>query len=248
MEFLMQVWNNGLWGMEPEILQLSVHTLLRLALAGLLGGIIGFERQHSHRPAGMRTHVLVTVGSALVMCMAEYVKLQFYSGVENPPDITRMGAQVISGIGFLGAGTILREGFSVKGLTTAASLWAVACIGLAAGIGFWPGALLGTVVIFVTLNSMKKFAMRFSRVKVIFIGVGDEYHVSEKVTDIFRACGAKLRRLEIIFPEDADTPLPDKDITKVLRALAYINSEAELEMIKMNILEVEGVHDFVVES
>ena len=241
-QILLDAWNNGLWGVDPALVQMTVHTLWRLVLAALLGGAIGYERQHSHRPAGMRTHVLVAVASALVMCTSEYVTRN-----TGGSDIMRLGAQVISGIGFLGAGTILREGFSIKGLTTAASLWAVACIGLAVGIGFWPGALVATAVIFLTLNSMKKYAIRHSSIRTIYIGVGDEHHVSERVTEIFHTCGAKLRRLEIIFPEDADGVVHNKNVTKVLRALAYIKSDSDLALIKENILSVEGVREFYLE-
>ena len=98
-----------------------VSWICRLITAVILGGIIGFEREHSHRPAGFRTHILVAVGSALIMMTAIYISRH----VEGEVDLSRMSAQVVSGIGFLGAGTILREGFTVKGLTTAASLWTV---------------------------------------------------------------------------------------------------------------------------
>ena len=100
-----------------------IDAVIKMVLVIFLSGIIGYEREHSHRPAGFRTHILVAVGSALVMMTSKYIFLE-YEGLANF-DPTRLGAQVISGIGFLGAGTILREGFSVKGLTTAASLWEV---------------------------------------------------------------------------------------------------------------------------
>ncbi len=126
----------------------------RLLLACLLGGIIGYEREQTHRPAGFRTHILVCIGSALVMVTSEFIFKQ-YSGHTNA-DPARLGAQVISGIGFLGAGTIIREGFNVKGLTTAASLWAVSCVGIAVGIGFYEGAIAATILIYLTLITLKK--------------------------------------------------------------------------------------------
>jgi len=133
----------------------------RLLLACVLGGIIGYERENARRPAGFRTHILVCVGSALVMVTSEYIFKQ-YKGLANI-DPTRMGAQVISGIGFLGAGTIIREGLSVKGLTTAASLWAVSCVGLAVGIGFYEGAIAATVLIYITLIVLKTIEDKFSK-------------------------------------------------------------------------------------
>ena len=142
-----------------------VSWICRLITAVILGGIIGFEREHSHRPAGFRTHILVSVGSALIMMTAIYISKH----VEGEVDLSRMSAQVVSGIGFLGAGTILREGFTVKGLTTAASLWTVSCVGIAVGAGFYSGAIAATIIIYVTLNSLKKVVVKGKAGKVIYV-------------------------------------------------------------------------------
>jgi len=236
-KFLLACW-------ADDQVRLAVYALGRMGLAAVLGGFIGYERQHSHRPAGLRTHVLVAVGAALVMCTSEYVVLRM-----GGTDVTRMGAQVVSGIGFLGAGTILRKGFTVEGLTTAASLWAVSCIGLAAGIGFWAGALIATVVLYFVLNYVKKVRNKYSSIRTIDIGVNDAYHVSERVAEIFHTCGADLRSLEILFPDDSGPFLTmSKDVNKVLRARAYIRSEGDLALIKESLLGLEGVFDFNVES
>jgi putative Mg2+ transporter-C (MgtC) family protein len=130
-----------------------IDMIIRLTLAGFLGGVIGYEREHTRRPAGFRTHILVCVGAALVMVTSEYIFKRYHTLVNMDP--ARLGAQVISGIGFLGAGTIIRDGFTVKGLTTAASLWAVSCIGIAAGIGFYDGAVVATLIVYLTLLSLK---------------------------------------------------------------------------------------------
>ena len=129
--------------------------LLRLSMAVVLSGLIGLEREDKNRPAGFRTHILVCVGSAVVMLTSQYLFEQ-YSDFTNM-DPGRLGAQVISGIGFLGAGTIIRQGVNVRGLTTAASLWAVACVGLAVGIGFYEGAVAGAVMIYLTLMFLSRF-------------------------------------------------------------------------------------------
>ena len=112
------------------------EVILRLVIATLFGGLIGLERESHKRPAGFRTHILVCIGSALVMIVSQYAFLDF-AEKSMGYDPGRIAAQVISGIGFLGAGTILREGSTVKGLTTAASLWVVSGIGLAIGSGFY---------------------------------------------------------------------------------------------------------------
>lgn len=126
---------------------------LRLLLATLLGGIIGYQREVTDRPAGFRTHVMVSVGSALFMLVSAY-------DFGQPTDPTRIAAQVVTGIGFLGAGTIIRQGNIVIGLTTAASLWAVSAVGLAAGAGFYSGALLGTITIYLALTVFKSIESR----------------------------------------------------------------------------------------
>lgn len=124
--------------------------LLRLILSAIIGGLIGMEREANNRPAGLRTHVLVTLGSTLVMLISMYG----FSGMQVQGDPARLAAQVVSGIGFLGAGTILRTGNSIKGLTTAASLWVCGCIGLAIGNGYYLGGLITAGVVLFTLISL----------------------------------------------------------------------------------------------
>ena len=124
--------------------------IIRILLALILSGLVGTEREKLKRPAGIRTHMLVGVGSTLVMLTS----IELYETYDNI-QVDRMAAQVISGIGFLGAGTIITQGVNVQGLTTAAGLWAVACIGLAIGSGFYVGAILSTVMVLMTLVVFK---------------------------------------------------------------------------------------------
>ncbi|MFY9592859.1 MAG: MgtC/SapB family protein [Caldicoprobacterales bacterium] len=130
------------------------EVVLRLVLAMVIGGIIGFEREQSNRPAGFRTHTLVCVGSALVFLTSQFVFDAYHELVNMDP--TRLAAQVISGIGFLGAGTIMHYGPNIKGLTSAATLWVVACLGLATGAGFYWGAITTTIIVYMTLKLLKK--------------------------------------------------------------------------------------------
>ncbi len=134
----------------------TLSMLGRIALAAVLSGVIGYEREHVQRNAGMRTHILVAVGAALVMCSGEFL-MKKYAGTTSI-DPARMGAQVISGIGFLGAGTIIKEGISVRGLTTAASLWCVSCIGLAAGCGNYILAVAVGVLVVIVLRVLRNLA------------------------------------------------------------------------------------------
>ncbi len=127
------------------------EAVLRMLCAMLVGIVVGVERGRNHRPAGMRTHMLVALGACVTMVVSNYLFVKFRP-LGATPDPARLGAQVVSGVGFLGAGTIMREGLSVKGLTTAASIWAVACLGLAAGAGYYAIALTGAAAVYATLT------------------------------------------------------------------------------------------------
>ncbi|MCK8816486.1 MgtC/SapB family protein [Natroniella sulfidigena] len=138
----------------------GIEIILRLLLACLLGGLVGLERERSYRPAGFRTYILVAVGSALIMTVSLKLPLLYEGVLSNPGDPGRIAAQVVSGIGFLGAGTIIREGFSVTGLTTAAGLWTVSGIGLAVGAGFYLNAVITTVLVMLTLTILNQVELR----------------------------------------------------------------------------------------
>ena len=149
-----EIWNDII-NMQPGIAGIA----LRLACAMLVGIVIGLEREFTHRPAGLRTHILVALGACVASVMGEMIFMNMTANA----DPARLSAQVITGVGFLGAGTIMKEGASVKGLTTAASVWAVACLGIAAGFGYYALALLGMVFNFVTLTIVEALQHRFIR-------------------------------------------------------------------------------------
>ena len=130
--------------------QLFTDTILRTLLSMFIGGLIGWERENTHRPAGLRTHMLVSVGACVVMQLGAYNSTHIAAQFNIDP--SRLGAQVISGIGFLGAGTIIKEGTTIKGLTTAASLWVVACLGLTIGAGAYILAIVGSLSVLITLT------------------------------------------------------------------------------------------------
>lgn len=132
-----------------------ITIIIRLITAVLFGGFVGLERERHGRAAGLRTHILVCLGAAITTLIGQFdmVCVNGYAG-----DPMRIGAQVISGIGFLGVGTILSKGrFQVTGLTTAAGLWTTASIGLALGIGFYEGAIIGTALAVLTMTLLSKF-------------------------------------------------------------------------------------------
>ncbi|HEX3055115.1 MAG TPA: MgtC/SapB family protein [Gaiellaceae bacterium] len=139
------------------------HVLLRLVIAAGLGGAIGFERELRERQAGLRTHLVVCVGSALFTLVSAYGFEDFFTATGTRIDPTRIAAQIVSGIGFLGAGAIIRQGLSVRGLTTAATLWLVAAIGMASGAGYYSGALIATVGALLTLGPLRIVAYKIIR-------------------------------------------------------------------------------------
>jgi len=139
----------------------GIQVLFRLILSAVLGGAVGFEREIQGRVAGFRTHILVCVGSCLIMLTSMHM-FDVYKGIAVL-DPARMAAQVVTGVGFLGAGTIIRYRASVKGLTTAASLWAIAGIGLAVGSGFYFAAIVTSVVILLSLLLLTKIEAKISK-------------------------------------------------------------------------------------
>ncbi|MFD0868226.1 putative Mg(2+) transport ATPase [Chlamydia abortus] len=162
---------------NPELWQISNFDLtIRIILALLLGGLIGLEREWNNHAAGFRTHILVCVGSASIMLLSIYGFSAFVYEANVRTDPARLAAQVISGIGFLGAGAILRTGPTVSGLTTAASIWVVAAIGLSVGAGFYYAAILVTGLVLISLfllNKWEKHMMWHRRTQEITLRIVD---------------------------------------------------------------------------
>ncbi|MEA5002868.1 MAG: MgtC/SapB family protein [Christensenella sp.] len=168
--------------------------VVRLALCFLSAGIIGFERGRVGRAAGLRTHILVGLGACIVMITDHYL----VSTVSPNADPARLGAQVISGIGFLGAGTILVTGKRITGLTTAAGLWTTACVGLAYGGGYFEGGLLVTAIMVVTIAIMHNWEGRSST--MIRMELLVEIERPEDIPcllDTVRVCGGDVRNVDI---------------------------------------------------
>ncbi len=182
--------------MRPALHELTyTSVLVRLLLATVVGGVIGWERGRRNRPAGLRTFILVCLGAAIVMMTNQYLMQCYGTG-----DPARMGAQVISGIGFLGAGSIVvTRRNQIRGITTAAGLWAAACVGLAIGIGFYEVAVLGAVVVFVVLTLVYRFdavARRMSNVLDLYV----ELSKKEAMTTLLRSmreAGLKISNLQM---------------------------------------------------
>ena len=211
-----------------------LESIFKLFLALVLGGIVGFERENKIRPAGFRTHILVSMGAALVQIISiNYMTRQGISDM----DPMRLGAQVISGIGFLGAGTILKEGATIKGLTTAASVWTVACIGLAAGSGLYIEATVATIFIFVALSTFKKFEKVMSKSKK-----NAELLITSKNTPgMVGAIGGALGSLSIQITE-IGLELKSEEEVEICLTIAK-PYEIENERILDKLMNIQGIRD-----
>ncbi len=174
--------------------------IIKIVLAGLLGGLIGFERESVQRPAGLRTHILVAIGATLVSAVNTEIisDLAGIDGVGIAP--ARYGAAVISGIGFLGAGTIIKEGASVKGLTTAAGLWTVACIGLVIGHGYYLVATAAALFVFLTLEVIIIFQdhIQSQRKSIkLVLTVHDRSGIIGEIGDVIEKMGLKIISMSV---------------------------------------------------
>lgn len=226
-----------------EIIQELLDAGLKLFCTVLFSGIIGYEREHSHRPAGFRTHILVAVGATIVMMTSKFV-FEEYQGIVTV-DPTRLGAQVISGIGFLGAGTILREGFSVKGLTTAASVWAVSCIGLAVGAGYYTGAFVATIVIYLTLNTFKRIVAIGNHSKNLYIEAENMSKQAADIGAIIKRYGGNLHSLEVLYADSSSAKRKSDSV--VMKAVVFPRDDESLGMTISAIRALEGIRDIYID-
>jgi putative Mg2+ transporter-C (MgtC) family protein len=221
---------------------LSVGELVaRVAIAALLGGLIGLERELSDQPAGFRTHILVSLGAALFTLAGAY-GLEDFLGVEEVDvrlDPTRVAAQVVTGVGFLGAGAIIHRGVNIRGLTTAASLWVTAAIGTAVAFGYWEGALAVTIVAFGALYSLKYIERRalegLKRGRVRFVIDMDHQLRLAALTEILDRAGGRVVSMKVIEEQDEDA--------RELIVVARLPSRAVAEDVAAEIRELEGVAD-----
>ena len=182
----------------------------RLILAAILGAVIGIEREIKNRAAGFRTHIIVSVGACLIMFIGIDGIGKFSS--DTARDTARIAGQVISGIGFLGAGTILQKKNAVTGLTTAATLWLSAAIGLAVGIGYYEGAIIATVICLVTLISLNKISDLINKKTIkSYSMIFDAYNFNQDSFYEFTSKeGVEIRKLDII-----DEEMDDKSMIEV---------------------------------
>ncbi|WP_018978228.1 MgtC/SapB family protein [Saccharibacillus kuerlensis] len=229
----------------------NTYILLRLLCAVLLGGLIGWERERSSHAAGLRTHILVSLGSALIMLLSMYGFAAFVQEPSVRVDPARLATAVISGIGFLGAGTILFTGKAITGLTTAASLWVVAAIGLAVGAGFYFAAILTTLIVFLTLlvlNSVEQRYIRGHHTHVVTVRGRTGSGLLEKVSDFMKEREIRIRKLEVHVK--SGYPLSESGETSSAAEITmHLTSDKRMDPAEMThqLLRMDGVYSVAIE-
>jgi putative Mg2+ transporter-C (MgtC) family protein len=215
----------------------SPELVLRLALAAFLGAAIGLERELREREAGLRTHLLVSLGSAVFTVVSAYGFHAFLSSGANVvrADPTRIAAQIVTGIGFLGAGAIIRQGLSVRGLTTAATLWVVAAIGMACGAGYYSAAVVTTVLVIVSLWPLRILAFRlFLRFRpererlVVDLAPGRS---AAPILEAIERAGGRVESLEVTGDDDRRSVAVEVDLRQGEQSAAT-SALSELEGVR----------------
>jgi putative Mg2+ transporter-C (MgtC) family protein len=218
----------------------NLELISRLVLSAALGSVIGFERERLSWAAGLRTHMLVCVGSTLLMIVSAYGFADVLGNSHVILDPSRIAAQVVSGIGFLGAGSILLRGEIVRGLTTAASLWSVAAIGLAVGGGLYTASIAATVIILIILAGIKPLEQRYISVKqrrqlMLLVDRGSlSFH---SVHETLGASSARVKQFVVQQSDDS----PEHDVVQI--TLSRVSSN-EYQAICTRLRALEQVREF----
>jgi len=217
-------------------------SLLSLMMATFLAGLIGYEREYHGHSAGLRTHILVALGSSLIMLLSIYG----FGDFNLDRDPARLAAQVITGVGFIGAGTIIQNGFDIKGLTTATTLWLAMAIGLAAGAGQFLLATTGSLVGLFTLTMLRKFETYINRkAPKIFLLVKDNQPVLRNIHESAREVKAAIRNID-----SQITTFQGNKVLRITVTYGQINHATELmlvEDLKLRINPMEITTSFHIE-
>jgi putative Mg2+ transporter-C (MgtC) family protein len=205
-------------------------------VSALLGGLVGLEREYNDQPAGFRTHLLVTLGAALFTIAGAYGPGIIGASDNIRFDPTRVAAQVVTGIGFLGAGAILRQGINIRGLTTAASIWTTAAIGVAIGLGYWAAALLATavaIVSLITLRPVERALISRTRtgIRKLVVDIDPGTMVGE-VAAVLERRDVGVRNLKVVGEHGAP---------RQIVALVSVTDEHDLDRLAEVVAELDGV-------
>lgn len=218
----------------------QANHIVKIIFSAIAGGVIGFEREHKNRPAGLRTHALVSIGATMVMIIP--IELA-HAGMEPiRMDVTRLGAQVISGIGFLGAGTIIRNGESVKGLTTAASLWVSAIIGLTIGAGNYMTSFMSLLIVIFILKIFGIFGhpqgLRYKKL-ILSITMNDLPQQINILNNTIKSFNLKLQKMEV--PENSNKVDENGNPIVKIRLLVRCHIDMEEDFLIAQLKNIPGI-------
>lgn len=228
---------------------MSIYSMiLRLGIAVLLGGLLGYEREYNNRPAGLRTHILVCVGAAIISMIQVRIIEDTYKTVLLHPemaeilktDIGRLGAQVVSGIGFLGAGTIIHDKGSVKGLTTAASIWITACTGLSIGMGYYLLSFMSVITVLLVIVCMKRVETNFfDRIRAVKLEVEYYYKLdlTSALTRYFDSKNIEIKEVAYVIEKGAKQSSFRKCVYTIL-----VSKQTDLSKVQH---EINNIHHIV---
>lgn len=216
------------------------QAIIKLILGFVLAGIIGLERSSWSKPAGFRTHALVGISAVLIMLCGEYMSKLY------DIDPSRIPAQLLSGIGFIGAGTILRDGFNVKGLTTAAGLLAVTCIGLSIGAGFYLGGILTTLIVYIILSYSYKISDKLDHFNILELDIKINKNVNEaldKIEECLTKYNVEIKQIKRQHKEDKEVK------SETIHIIGHYNKRAfkKNELLK-NVTSIENIGEVLEEE
>ena len=214
--------------------------LLKLGLAVILGGLVGYEREHHNQPAGLRTHIILCVGATLITLVS--IALSKDLGNDRLTDPTRIAAQIVSGIGFLGGGAILRLGATVKGLTTAACIWTVTGVGMAIGAGYYFPAVMVVLIMLFALHSLAQFEDAFIKKRMyreMTLTARSSPDLLGNVEKVFSANRIFIKNIEV----EKELSEPNVELRAIVTAPEHVN----LNKLSDEIFQIPGTLRFEVE-
>ncbi|GMA63168.1 MgtC/SapB family protein [Alicyclobacillus fastidiosus] len=222
----------------------NLEFILRLLLAGVLGAVIGVERKVQHKEAGVRTHFVVAVGSALMMLVSKYAFMDVVNNHTIVLDPSRIAAQVVSGIGFLGAGVIIFQRNAIRGLTTAAGVWATAGIGLAIGAGQYTLGIACAVLVLIGFVALKPLERRFIRnIQHILITANDRPGLIAKISAALEQLGLSIEQISI------DRTDEEKDLVEIELYLRIQKQISSTDKVIIEVVaEIDGIKQVIIPS
>ena len=226
MQTFIEIWNT-----------FEFQALFKIGLGALLTGIIGLERSALNKPAGFGTHAILGVSSVLIVLISEYLTLSYEI------DMSRIPSQLLAGIGFIGAGTILRNGLNVKGVTTASAILAVTCIGLAVGAGFYIGAIVSTIIIFLILSYAHNLSSKVERFANMTLEISIDQNPDQTISQITSYLSRKNIEIKGIKRSPYNENNKDNEIIEM--TICYDSRNIKRNLIISDLIEINGIKEII---